>query len=96
MTEEVLREARLAAGIASDDDTHDSTVTELILACSADLKSAGVPRPVESHPLYTQAVRFYIHAYGWTEPDAERWGKCYENLRAMMRHDTGGTYAGAR
>jgi len=88
----VIAEARLAAGIAADDDTNDSTVLALIRACSADLRSAGVTAPVENHPLYVQAVRFYVKAYGWTEPDAERWGKCYENVRASMKYDTEGTY----
>lgn len=83
----ILAVAREAASIAADDESFDETLRLLVRSCSADLKAAGVHQPVESHPLYQQAVRFYVKAYGWTEPDGERWEKCFTALRASMKHD---------
>lgn len=83
----ILDVAREAASIAADDDSFDNTLRLLVDSCSADLKAAGVPDPVENHPRYEQAVRFYVKAYGWTEPDGERWEKCFTALRASMKHD---------
>ncbi len=81
--------AKEAASIADDDDSYNQTLLILVSSCSADLKAAGVKMPVESHPRYEQALRFYVKAYGWTEPDGERWEKCYTALRASMKHDYG-------
>lgn len=84
----ILAVAREAASIAADDTTYDETLKLLVKACSADLKSSGVKVPVEEHPLYPQAVRFYVKAFGWTEPDGERWEKCFTSLRASMKLDS--------
>ena len=83
----ILAVAREAASIAADDTTYDETLKLLVKSCSADLKASGVRKPVEEHPLYAQAVRFYVKAYGWTEPDGERWEKCFIALRASMKLD---------
>ena len=84
----ILAVAREAASIAADDETYDETLRLLVRSCSADLKAAGVRVPVEEHPLYPQAVRFYVKAFGWTEPDGERWEKCFTALRASMKLDS--------
>lgn len=83
----ILAVAREAASIAVDDTTYDETLKLLVKSCSADLKASGVRIPVEEHPLYPQAVRFYVKAFGWTEPDGERWEKCFIALRASMKLD---------
>ncbi|MBR6397631.1 MAG: hypothetical protein IKS06_01940 [Lachnospiraceae bacterium] len=83
----ILAVAREAASIAVDDTTYDETLKLLVKSCSADLKASGVRIPVEEHPLYPQAVRFYVKAFGWTEPDGERWEKCFTALRASMKLD---------
>lgn len=84
----ILATAREAASIAADDTTYDETLKLLVKSCSADLKASGVRIPVEEHPLYPQAVRFYVKAYGWTEPDGERWERCFTALRASMKLDS--------
>ena len=91
----ILATAREAASIAADDTTYDETLKLLVQSCSADLKASGVRVPVEEHPLYPQAVRFYVTAFGWTEPDGERGERCYDNIRASMKYDTEGTYGDA-
>lgn len=83
----ILRVAREAASIAADDTAYDETLKLLVKSCSADLKASGVRTPVEEHPLYEQAVRFYVKAFGWTEPDGERWERCFTALRASMKLD---------
>lgn len=87
---EYLAIAKEAAAIAEDDDSFDETLKILIASCSADLEAAGVKKPAEDNPRYEQALRFYVKAYGWTEPDGERWEKCFTALRASMKHDYGG------
>ena len=84
----ILAVAREAASIAADDTTYDETLKLLVQSCSADLKASGVRVPVEEHPLYPQAVRFYVKAFGWTEPDGERWERCFTALRASMKLDS--------
>lgn len=86
-TQTMLEIAREAASIAKDDDSFDDTLGLLIRSCYADLDVSGVLPPIENHPLWPQAVRFYVKAFGWTEPDAERWQNCYNALRASMKHD---------
>jgi hypothetical protein len=84
----ILAVAREAASIAVDDTTYDETLKLLVKSCSADLKASGVRIPVEEHPLYPQAVRFYVKAFGWPEPDGERWERCFTALRASMKLDS--------
>lgn len=65
--------------------TFDSTeIQPLIEACKLDLGLAGVANIVEEDALIKRAVIFYCKAHFGFDEKADRYLKCYENLKIVL------------
>ena len=79
----MLDKIKLSLRMSGDD--FDSEITDLILACKCDLKSAGVVVQEESNPLIIQAVTLYCKGYfGYDNVDSEKFLRSYELLKTSL------------
>lgn len=83
----LLDDVKATLRISSTNTSYDGEVTDLINAAIADLGLSGVdPDKIDSDdPLIKRAITVYVKAhFGWDNPDAERFAKAYDMLKAHL------------
>jgi uncharacterized phage protein (predicted DNA packaging) len=77
------------------DSEKDTEIGDLIAAALADLLLAGVTAD-STDPLVKRAVILFAKAqYGWDNPEADRFQKCYDLLKASLSLSNDYTGGGA-
>ena len=79
----MLEKIKLSLRMSGDD--FDSEITDLILACKCDLKSAGVVIQPENDPLIIQGVTLYCKGnFGYDNVDSDKFLRSYELLKTSL------------
>jgi len=81
----MLNKVKLALRI--NNNAYDNEISDLISACKKELELAGIASSniVDTDEMIIQAVIYYCKAnFGYDNPDAERYIKSYESLKAFL------------
>lgn len=91
MDDKLVKEAKVALRMTTDDADLAADIWSLIEAAFADLRVAGVannpPEGADYSPLYKRAVILYCKANFGSNPDAEKLQAAYESLKTYMSLD---------
>lgn len=84
----MLESARKLLRMSASTTAFDDEITDLIIACKADLVLAGIlatKTEDDTDALVKRAVSVYVKAeYGWDNPDAEKLRESYRMIKMHL------------
>lgn len=81
---ELLKKAKTALRIKSNNEDIEDEIKDLIESCIADLQLAGVNTIDEKDPLIISAVKQYCKGYFGNSDKADEYKKAYESIKLSL------------
>ena len=81
---ELLKKAKTALRIKSNNEDIEDEIKDLIESCIADLQLAGVNTIDEKDPLIISAVKQYCKGYFGSSDKADEYKKAYESIKLSL------------
>lgn len=80
----LLKKAKTALRIKSNNEDIEDEIKDLIESCIADLQLAGVNTIDEKDPLIISAVKQYCKGYFGSPDKADEYKKAYESIKLSL------------